>query len=223
MGIEMITSPQLFAGTLNPTGEERCYYCSGVCGRDHSTNDYVKNTFTNRDIIKCPASQYICGGCLCTLNESATIDLADQEVLTGQKTRLYSWVFTKDKKTAYTKAHLKTITSILLNPPDPPFGVVLAVSSQKQLLFRSVVAWDRVNYPILLEDEVILVNPEELKDKLFLARGIVAAIGKPALGEMNLMHAIKYEAYYGNLDYFIQWKSERHKPLNRLVAFLTPA
>jgi CRISPR type IV-associated protein Csf1 len=218
-----ITAPQLFAGIKNPSGDHRCFFCNGVCDETHKRKDYVKNTFTNRDVVRCPASNYVCGGCVTTLNERATVNLIDGEIRKDQKTRLYSWLFDAKSRVAFTKAHLATIRSIVLNPPDPPFGIVFAVSGQKQLLFRSVVAWDQSEYYVTFEEERILVNVELLKLKLADAEKLIAAIGKPALEKMNMNHAVKFFEYYGNLELFYKWQAEAMTPLNRLAAFLSPS
>lgn len=216
-----ITAPQLFAGILNPTGDEQCFYCNGVCDKNYKRKDYVKDTFTNRDIVRRPQSEYVCGGCVASLNERATIKLIDGEIREQQKTRLYSWLFDKNGKTAFTKAHLSLIKKIVLNPPEPPFGIVFAVSGQKQLIFRSILAWDKSEYYITFEEEKILVNVELLKIKLSIAEKIIAAIGKPALEKMNMNHAVKYFEYYGDLDLFYAWKPEYVNPINRLAVFLS--
>jgi hypothetical protein len=219
----MITAPQLFAGIITPTGDENCFYCGGTCGRDNPVARHVKDTFTNRDIVRRPGSGFICSGCVCTLNERADINLAGEEIRKAQKTRLYSWIFTAFERTAYTKAHLKKITGIILNPPGPPFGIVLAASGQKQLLFRSVVAWNKTRFPVMLEEEIIMVDPRELSDKMQLASVVIAAIGKPSLSEMESNHAIRYFDYYGNLSLFGLWKREMHNPINRLALYLSPS
>jgi len=221
--VKTITGPQLFAAILNPIGNHHCFFCNGVCDETYNRKDYVKDTFTNRDIVKCPASEFVCGGCVMSLNERATINLIDGEVREQQKTRLYSWLFDSNKRTAFTKAHLSTIKQIVLNPPKPPFGIVFAVSGQKQLLFRSVVAWDQSEYYVTFEEERILVNVELLKLKLADAEKLIAAIGKPALEEMNMNHAVKFFEYYGNLELFYKWQAEAMTPLNRLAAFLSPS
>lgn len=219
----MITAPQLFAGIFEPNGDHNCFYCGGQCNTDYTVKKYVKDTFTNRDIVRRPASEYICSGCVCTLNERANINLANEEIRESQKTRLYSWVFSKSGRVAYTKAHLKLLTNIIINPPEPPFGIVLAVTGQKQLLFRSVLAWNRDRFPVMLEEEIITVSPAELLIKIQLASIVIAAIGKPALEEMNMNHAVKFFEYYGNLELFYKWQAEAMTPLNRLAAFLSPS
>lgn len=217
----MITAPQLFAGIFNPNGDEHCFYCGGICGEEYSIKKYVKDTFTNRDIVRRPLSQFICYGCVACF-EDRDITLINGELRADQWTRLYSWIFTKEKQIAATKAHLKEITATLLNPPEPPFGIVLVTSGQKQLLFRSVIAWSRDNFPVMLEDEIITISRQELQKKMRLAKAVIAAIGKPSLSEMERSHAIRYFDYYGNLDLFGLWKKEMHNPINRLALYLSP-
>jgi CRISPR type IV-associated protein Csf1 len=218
----MITAPQLFSGINNPQGDHRCFYCGGVCGEDFTVKQYVKDTFTNRDIVKRPGSGYVCAGCVGCLADQ-DIEMINGERRPDQWTRLYSWIFTKEKRIAATKAHLKEITNILLNPPEPPFGIVLVTSGQKQLLFRSVLAWSRDNYPILLEDEIIQVLIPELISRLSIAKKVIAAIGKPSLSEMGCNHAIRYYDYYGDLDAFSEWKKEMNTPISRLALYLSPS
>jgi CRISPR type IV-associated protein Csf1 len=218
----MITAPQLFAGIKFPEGWQSCYYCGGQCAEDHLTADYVKPTFTNRDIVRRPASPYGCKGCVACFTDR-DITLIDGENRKDQWTRLYSWVFTETVQIAATKAHLKELTHIILNPPEPPFGIVLATSGQKQLLFRSFIAWDRENFPLLLEDECIMVSPIALAERIALAKRVIAAIGKPGLAEIGFQSAIRFCDYYENLEDFYSWQLVMHEPLSRLAAYLSPS
>jgi len=182
----------------------------------------VKETFTNRDIVRRPSSMFICGGCVSCF-EDRDIVLITGEQRKDQRIRQYGWIFTKSQKIAATKAHLKEITEIILNPPEPPFGIVLVTSGQKQLLFRSVIAWSRDNFPLMLEDEIITVSRRELPEKLSLAKIVIAAIGKPSLSEMESNHAITYYDYYGNIYSFGLWKNEMNSPISRLALYLSPS
>jgi hypothetical protein len=74
----------------------------------------------------------------------------------------------------------------------------------------------------MLEDEIITLNKKELLEKIALVKIVVAAIGKPALAEMESNHAIRYFDYYGNLESFRLWKKEMHNPVNRLALYLSP-
>jgi len=170
--------------------------------------------------VRRPASQFICGGCVACF-EDRDITLINGEQRSNQWTRLYSWVFTNDRQIAATKSHVKKLAEVILNPPEPPFGIVLVTSGQKQLLFRSSIAWSRDVFPVMLEDEIITVSRKELEKKLILARIVIAAIGKPSLSEMESAHAMRYFDYYRNLDSFGVWQKEMHGPISRLALYLS--
>ena len=112
----MQTATQFLARYMPPaSATEQCYYCAGRCGREYAAADYVKPSFTARDTVA--ATQYICPGCVKSLDESATIEMLDGEIRKGQKTRCYSWFRTQDWVRAASKTHRADIAAILLSPP----------------------------------------------------------------------------------------------------------
>jgi len=216
-----ITASQLFAN-YTPTGEERCFFCGGSCNSEYTKKKYVKDTFTNRDIVKCPGSDCVCYGCVKTLEDSDIL-LCTGETRTDQRMRMYTWIYNKSFKYAFTKSHIYKIREYCINPPDPQFVISIATSGQKQLLFRASVSFSKSNFPILLEDETIIVNADDLIQLLTIAESISRINGKISLTEMTIVHAIKYYEHYNNLDNFNYWKSIINKPLTRLAAFLSPS
>ncbi len=170
-----MTASILFAGKNYHPGPCRCYYCGAPCSSDHLTADYVKDTFTNRDIVKFPGSAHVCSGCAESLgqgaDELAMIDgtTKHRENSRGMQPRMYSWVLTSSSRLAATKAHIRHLREAVLNPPEPPFSIILADSGQKQLIFRAPVAMSREEFPVMLEDSEILVRPELLVERLALA------------------------------------------------------
>jgi CRISPR type IV-associated protein Csf1 len=228
-GENMITASILFAqGKTITDAPNRCYYCGAPCGDEHHTSDYVKDTFTNRDIVKYPGSAYVCTGCVQSMghgdDKMLMIDgsVKVRENSRGMQPRMYSWILTKDKKFAATKAHIALLREAILNPPEPPFAIILADSGQKQLIFRAPVAMSREVFPVMLEDDVIEVSPERLLDRLTLALPIVAALGKPALlGEITMSSCIQFEKYHGNIDALEKWLEVKNEPLSRLAAWLS--
>lgn len=217
-----------FFGT-NP-GEHKCYYCGCKCNTQFLVKDYVKNTFTNRDIVACPGALYVCLGCIESMGAGPDqIDMIDGSVKVrendrGMQPRMYSWVLTQTCNKAATKAHIARLREIILNPPEPPFAIVLADSGQKQLLFRAPVALDRSVFPVMLEDEIIEVNVEEIRELLPLAARICAALGKPALlSDLGYGSFFRYEEYFGDTDGIERWLEVRDRPLSRLVAWLSPS
>lgn len=226
----MIMTASWLFGARKDDGPNRCYYCGGPACADHAVSTYVKDTFTNRDIVICPASRYVCSGCAEAIglgeDQWTMLDgsIKVRENDRGMAPRMYSWVLTAKERRAATKAHMAQLRDTILNPPDPPFAIILADSGQKQLIFRALVAFDRQFYPLLLEDERIDVAVPILRERLELATTLCAACGKPPLldaAELQLARGCM--DYYGSPDVAEQWLDIRVEPLSRLAAWLCPA
>jgi len=212
------------------SGNKLCYFCGNECNQRFNTTDYVKDTFTNRDIICFPGSQYVCQGCVESLGNGSydemlmldgTIKL--RKNARGMSPRMYSWILTQKERLAATKAHIKDLREIILKPPNPPFAIVLADSGQKQIIFRCPVAYDQDNFPVLLEEEVIIVNIEHLKGYLEIATRLSAAVGKIALLEPNSINVVTrlFEYYGGSFEsLYVSWLKIYRQPLARLAAWL---
>jgi len=224
-----ITSSVLFAGSKHKEGAFYCYFCGSCCDGFFKTNDYVKDTFTNRDIVKYPGSQYVCAGCVESIgwgnDEMLMLDgtIKKRTNDKGMAQRMYSWLITKNQKWAFTKAHVALIREIILyNQPEPPFIIILANSGQKHLIFRAPIAMSKTSFPLMLEEEIINVNPSLLDNRLKMAIPIVAATGKPALlDNITINTFITYEKYHGNVDSLEAWQKVQHEPLSRLAAWLS--
>jgi CRISPR type IV-associated protein Csf1 len=200
---------------------ENCFYCGNDCGQNNIIKNYLKPTFTNLDIIKTPNSEYICDECIwafATGNQEIT--LLDGEIRQGQSPRLYSWIIT-DKKIAATKAHIRQLREIILNPPPPPFKIILSDSGQKHLLFRTIWAQSQDNFPIQFEEEQIIVNITELQKRLTIADRLSSAIGKVALNNCERMsYAITINNYHDDLTDYENWLNIKNEPLSRLAVWL---
>lgn len=225
-----MTASELFAGNNHNPGTHRCYYCGASCDEQYKTDDYVKDTFTNRDIVKFPQSKYVCRGCVESLgNGEDTMLMIDgttkvRQNARGMCPRMYSWVLFPDHKLAGTKAHVKQWRELLINPPEPPFAVILADSGQKQLIFRAPVAMDRNNFSVMLEDEIIEITPEGLAERIKLATPVCAGLGKPALqGDISFSSYTRMVDYFGDAgyEYLEAWLKVKDEPLSRLAAWVS--
>jgi hypothetical protein len=224
-----LTVSKLFAGSRHNPGDHHCHFCGTDCDETYLSADYVKDTFTNRDIVKYPGSKFVCRGCIESLgwgeDEMLMLDgsVKKRENARGMAPRMYSWVLTRDSRIAFTKAHISLIRDILCeHVPEPPFSIIIADSGQKQLIFRAPVAVSREVFSVMLEDEVIEVTPALLRERIALVTPIVAATGKPALlEEFSIGTFIAYEKYHGNIDALETWQKIQHEPLSRLAAWLS--
>lgn len=55
---------------------------------------------------------------------------------------------------------------ILLNPPEPPFLMIMAINGQKQLVFRGRVSQSRDAFWVQADDTRVLVRPERFRECL---------------------------------------------------------
>ncbi|MFZ2635553.1 MAG: hypothetical protein WAX33_04355 [Rectinemataceae bacterium] len=223
-----MTTSQLFAVSFE--GVNSCYYCGAACDDTHRSTDYVKDTFTNRDIVAFPGSSFVCHGCAESLGAGPdSMQMIDgttkvRENARGMQPRMYSWVLTSGVKLAATKAHISLLRQVVLDPPEPPFAIILTDSGQKQLIFRAPIALSQDHYPLLLEDERIEVDIASLRELLVMATKVVAATGKPALqGNISFGNINAYFEHFGDTDGIERWLEVRDRPLSRLAAWLCAA
>lgn len=221
----MITASYLFASDKYISGNEKCFYCGIDCNEKYTKKEYVKDTFTNRDIVKYPGSDYICGCCVDSLAGNYEVQQIDGTTKSGRagQPRMYSWILTKEKKYAFTKKHLGFARENIIFPPAPPFSIILAESGQKQLIFRGVVNYEKDNFVVMLEEKYIEVNIQKIKTCLEKAILCSAAIGKIALKNPEEFNNYKSIIdYYGDEVPLVEWVEIYKTPMGQLAAWLCP-
>lgn len=225
----MLTASNLYAlarGVALRPGPHRCWYCGASCDDSHAAATWVKDNCTTRQYAAAPASAHVCAGCVCSLDESASVHVHGEPApRAGQRTRLYSWVIDREQARAYTKAHLAALTAWCLSPPEPPWCIVLATSGQKQLIYRAPVNHGAgPPAALMLEDERVHYDTDALRDALDAASRVVACTGKPALAERPGFSIYRACAdAYGTTEAAERWSSYFGGPLGRLAGFLAPA
>lgn len=212
-----LTVPQLFRGVLE-SGAHRCFFCGGCCGEDVPSSEFVKDSFTGLDTVT--FSPFVCFGCVDSQREQADIRLPNMECRVGQKVRGYSWVITETSRIAATKAHREFLFETILNPPEPPFAIVITDSGQKHLIYRSVVNWDQNHFVVGLETEHIQVDRSKVVERMELVRSVCAVVGKPALTERMSAHAGMMLFETLGQEVMDRWFAVKSDPLTRLVVWL---
>lgn len=216
-----VSVPHLFAlaSGLDCSGPERCLFCAAPCGRDHPSGDYLRDSFTGRDSLPCPGSEWVCPGCVLCLREDCTVAFLDgtsRRVPKGAM-RCWSWLVTRTKALAGSKAHLDQWRDVCLSPPEPPFALVLSDSGQKHLLYRGRVCHSREHVTVTLEGEPISYEPEALAQRLGLR-------GRLSLPQLNLLfHGGALTEGGGREDTRLIADFQRLFPLLRLLGGCTPA
>lgn len=200
--------------------KNKCYFCNSDCNDEFLAVSYIRKTFANYDIIKSPLSKYICSDCAWAFGSKSEIIMNDGEIRIGSP-RNYSWLIAGDKKIAYTKAHLKKIRQLILNPPRPPFKIIISDSGQKHLIFRLNYSNIRDKYVLQFEEMQIKINTNELQKRLLLCDKLSAAIGKMALLNCDkISYTITIYNYYENLTDYENWLKIKNEPLSKLAAWL---
>lgn len=210
------------------TGKNRCFYCGSPCDDARplrpavkANRKYITDTFTDWASVAYPESDYCCVGCSIALNEKSNINGRS-----GQKMRNYSWIITRDSATAMTKADVIRIREACLDPPQPPFAIVIAASGQKHTLFRAPSNNRRDIITIQFETEQVTYRPVDLSARLQLVAKLITAVGKTKLSEsVAVSNAIKlFDQYGDSAQQLIEsWNRMYCEPLSRLAVFLTPS
>jgi CRISPR type IV-associated protein Csf1 len=142
--------------------DEYCWLCGGSTGGlGLPVKKAIKDTFTDRDKARQPASNSICPGCAFCLSFMSL--------------RNYSILATENKLRHSARAEMR---DILLEPPEPPFVLCIAVSGQKWLHFRAQVAYSCDGFPVQYEETPIFVDRPVLAMLLELIEQLYAVFTK---------------------------------------------
>lgn len=218
-----LTTPALLAralGHAQDSGPHACFYCGHACDGSHAVHDYISGCFTGWSAVARPDSLYVCSGCVLATRESVELDGYDKP----QRMRSMSWVITSASARHYSKGRIADLRAVLLDPPEPPFSLVLAVSGQKHIIYLSPVNQTRGVVTVQFELERVTYRPAALAERIRLCTQIAAATGKPALSEPPTASlAVRLAQYYGgDIEPLMIWFDQWQSPLSRLAAYLTP-
>lgn len=206
-------------------GNEICVFCSGNCSNNYKALDYIKKTFTNYNLLKNPDGVYICNGCIESISSKNIKELImpDGEIKKDQSARTYSWVLTKKEKWAYSKRHIMELRKRVLNPPNPPFAIIISDSGKKHIIFRSPIAFDKINYSLQFEEEIIQINTEQLKERIILCEKIIAFCGKKGVLVYDNFRVSKYCLSSGMVEekLLINFLNVKEEQLTQLAVFLS--
>ncbi len=219
-------------------GEERCALCGAPADGSRTVKEWIKSSFTDRNLMARPASRFVCAGCALSLRENCEVPLTDGTTVlrTTSAMRGSSWLISETKAMSANLGSLAALRDACLDPRsfagcESAWAIVLADSGQKHLIYRGVL-----NGPLgagpdpaccaTLEGERIAYRPSELRDRIDLCSRLIAATGKPALAEApSFRFAQSVMDHWGEdegqrrLD---MWVRVRRDPLSRLAAWLSP-
>lgn len=148
-----------------------CY----LCGKPATKPLKLKDSFTAHSAARMPKSDKICDRCDWSINLRCFYFNPNKQKWSKLFSRNWSWLFQGDKLIAPTisgthtegKDTLEIVTDLptrtqlrgwLINPPEPPFTLVIAESGQKHILFLAQEAHDRDYFPVQFETDSLLLK-----------------------------------------------------------------
>jgi CRISPR type IV-associated protein Csf1 len=148
--------------SLVDVDDARCWLCGGATQyRGQPVKKAIKDTFTNQDMARVPWSKSVCPGCAFCLAQKPL--------------RNYSILATEDRLMHPARPEIR---ALLLDPPEPPFVLCIAVSGQKHLHFRAQVAYDRDGFPVQMEETSVCVWRGPLREWLALIESLYTVFSK---------------------------------------------
>lgn len=164
-----------------------CY----LCGNPATQSLKLKDTFTAHSLACVPHSNKICDRCEWSINLRCFYFNPNKQKWSKLFSRNWSWLFqgeklisplidgthTEGKDTLQIVSDLPTRNQIrdwLLNPPEPPFTLVIAESGQKHILFMAQESHSREYFPIQFELDCLHINRSEFASLLATYEALTA-------------------------------------------------
>lgn len=220
--------PVIMTGYQPVKTETRCWLCGGECGDDAvSLRTAIPETFCLPEQSQQPTSEMVCYPCAALASKKTFDEYAAKRPEMGLKPgyatswRNYSHVVFADQHYCPDRASWR---EWLLNPPAQPFLFVMAVSSQKHLIYRSRVSGSRDQYFVQMEDDLIAVNRGDFNDCLIAFENLYhAGFSKVQIETANYNQKTVFQvgmSKWRELDKTIQPFRKNHPMLIQLASFV---
>ncbi|MBA2878028.1 hypothetical protein HNR63_001082 [Anoxybacillus kamchatkensis] len=175
--------------------DSRCFLCGETIQEGIATKHVFSDVFTDWNRSRYPIGTHVCPACSFT-------------ILTNPKNRtsLRNFSFVAEEK-----LHLPNrveMRQFLVEPPEPPFLIVLAVSQKKHLAFKGTVSYNREIYTVMLEETEVIINRKEFTRLLAIVERFLFAFTKTEVqtGQYNQQRVLKF-----GIDRW-EWFEEQVKP-----------
>lgn len=151
-----------------------CWLCGGPThGIGWPRKLGIADTFTDVANARCMPSETVCQSCVAMSQSNGWQKYVEAHpergfsayfpTKEGKRARQLNWLY-RSHLFAWPDQHecpdRPRWREILLNPPQPPFMVVIAVSGKKQIIFKSTIAHDRMLFPAQMDDDAVIVTPD---------------------------------------------------------------
>jgi CRISPR type IV-associated protein Csf1 len=136
----------------DPTWSGMCLICGAESRGGIPSKKMLGSNYTDWSRHKSPESDHICPACAFTMllnTESSRCTLYRYSFIAAEQLHICNRAEMRDW---------------IINPPEPPFVMAVAVSQKKHLAIKSRVSYNRDTYFCMLEEECIQVNRHLAKD-----------------------------------------------------------
>ncbi len=155
---------------------ELCWLCGGeITAEPWPREKAIPQTFASFNEAACLGSDAVCQAC-------AALAIGETWQPVAARLGLKTWATASWRSFSHFFAapshhecpDQRRWRDILLAPPEPPFLAIISLSQQKNLIFRGEVARDRDIFPVLLEEEKILLEQERFTACLSLVEEVLS-------------------------------------------------
>ncbi|MBC9130670.1 hypothetical protein FcAc13_05030 [Frischella sp. Ac13] len=157
----------------NKHNDEHCWLCSGKLNENSwSIKDAITSSFTDVSLAKNNTSNSVCCACVGLMKKEAWVEACEKHgnspyfpIKEGKEPYLANWVFfshifNDNKWIMPTRAELE---QCLLNPPQPPFSIIITETGKKHLIFKANISLSKDNFFVQLEEQSINVYLDDFK------------------------------------------------------------
>ncbi len=144
----------------------------------------------------------------------------------GKSPRALNWLYTShvfNSHGVYLQPDRPGWRAVLLEPPEPPFGAILAVNGKKHVIFRGCINHSRDRFFVQADERRILVDRELFRELLTVVeRGYALGFSKSSMetGDYNQAAVMKAGlSVWRELEAELsEWRRE-HRGMLMLAAF----
>lgn len=175
--------------------DSKCFLCGEPIQEGIPTKHVFSDVFTDWNRSKYPIGTHVCPACSFTIltNPKGRVSLRNFSFVAADKLYLPNRI---------------EMRQFLIEPPNPPFLIVLAVSQKKHLAFKGTVSYSRDIFTVMLEETEVIINRKEFARLLEVVEHFLFAFTKTEIttGEYNQQRVLKF-----GIDRW-EWFEEQVKP-----------
>lgn len=175
--------------------QDRCFLCGEQIQEGIPTKHVFSDVFTDWNRSRYPIGTHVCPACAFTIltNPNGRVSLRNFSFVAADKLYLPNRI---------------EMRQFLLEPPEPPFLIVLAVSQKKHLCFKGTVSYNREIYTVMMEETEVIINRKEFTRLLAIVEHFLFAFTKTEIqtGQYNQQRVLKF-----GIDRW-EWFEEQVKP-----------